>query len=58
MKLIKRYKGMEIYKLDNGNYRVLYFKPNICDGILERSKEFPSIRKCKDFINDLGGIER
>ena len=49
---------MEIYKLDNDNYRVLYFKPNICDGILERSKEFPSIRKCKEFINDLRGKTR
>lgn len=51
MKFIKRYKGQCIYKLDNGNYRVLYFRPNIYDGILERSPEFPSIRKCKDFIN-------
>lgn len=52
---IKTYKGMEIWELSNNNYIVRYRKPNIYDGILYRSSEFSSVRKCKDFINNLRG---
>lgn len=52
---IKTYKGMEIWELSNGNYIVRYMKPNLYDGIVYYSNEFSSIKKCKDFINDLKG---
>jgi hypothetical protein len=52
---VKNYKGMEIWKSSSGNYFVRYMKPNIYDGIVYRSSEFSSIKKCKDFINDLRG---
>lgn len=45
---IKTYKGMEIWELSNGNYIVRYY-------VICRSDEFSSIKKCKDFINNLRG---
>lgn len=52
---VKTYKGMEIWKSSSGTYIVWYMKPNIHNGVAYWSNEFSSIRKCKDFINNLRG---
>ena len=52
MKFIKKYKGMAIYKLENGNYIYTYYKVNISEVKKINSKEFTSIRQCKAGIED------
>ena len=52
MKFIKRYKGHIIYKFKD-SYTVAIIKQNIAGSYIDYSNKFPSIEKCKDFINDL-----
>ena len=56
MKFVKKYKGMKIYKLENGNYTNSFIKTNISTIYEKFGKEFSSIRQCKkaiDLINNL-----
>ena len=56
MKFGKKYKGIKIYKLDNGNYTYSFTTTNIATIYEKFGKEFPSIRQCKkaiDLINSL-----
>lgn len=56
MKFVKKYKGIKIYKLDNGNYTYSFTTTNIATIYEKFGKEFPSIRQCKkaiDLINNL-----
>lgn len=53
-KLIKKYKGYNIYELD-GLYIVAIIKFGMAGQYTDYSNKFLSIRKCKDFINYLRG---
>ena len=54
MKLIKHYKGHDIYKTEDGKYVYSYIKVNIVECYLCYSEEFESIRQCKNAIKTDG----